>query len=248
MTAPLVAALRALRWRWWVFKTSARLRRLGGRLVLEANGTPRVLGALHVDVDGHAGTLTLRIGRDVIIGRDCVIDLAPGAGGTIELGDRVALQSRIRLQPWGGAIRVGAGAQIRDACELKSRGELRLGARAICGRTVTLHCHTAITLGDCVGLAERVTIADSDHANDGSDTFFMEQPVLAEPVVLERNVFCGTNAVVLRGSWIGCNSVVAAGAVVTGGEHPPGWLIAGVPATPIKRLPAAPAHDPPVPL
>ena len=85
----------------------------------------------------------------------------------------------------------GPRAQLRDACELKSKGELRVGEHAICGRNVTLHCHESLTLGDRVGLAERVTITDSDHANDGSDTWFMDQPVHAEPVVLERNVFCG---------------------------------------------------------
>lgn len=243
MVSSLIAAVRALRWRWWTLKTSARLRRLGGRLVLRTSGTPRLRGPLHVDIDGRAGTLRLTLGRDVTIGRDCTIDLAGGADGTIELADHVVLQSRVRLQPWGGAIRIAAGAQIRDGCELKSRGELRLGERAICGRNVTLHCHEAITLGDCVGLAERVTIADSDHANDGSDTFFMQLPLLAAPVVLERNVFCATNAVVLRGTRIGRNAVVAAGAVVTGGEHPPGWLIGGVPARALKPLPAAPPHD-----
>jgi acetyltransferase-like isoleucine patch superfamily enzyme len=244
----LIAAARALRWRWWALKTSVRLRRLGGRLILEANGTPRVLGALRVEIDDRAGILTLRIGRDVRIGRDCVIHLASGADGTIELGDRVSLQSRVRLQPWAGAIRVGPGTQLRDGCELKSKGELVLGERVVCTRSVTLHCHAAITVGAHAVLAERVTVMDSDHAQDGSDTPCMEQPVIAEPVVIERNVLCGTNAVVLRGSVIGRNCVVAAGAVVTGGEHPPGWLIAGVPATDIKPLPAAPTHDPTVPL
>lgn len=240
--------MRGLRWRWWCFVARARLRRLGGRLIVEAAGTPRVRGPLRLETGPHPGTLTLRLGPAVRIGRECVIDLADGADGTIELGDGVQLQSRVRLQPWGGAIRLGPGAQLRDACELKSKGELRLGERAICGRNVTLHCHEAITLGDCVGLAERVTITDSDHANDGSDVWFMDQPVHADPVVLESNVFCGTNAVVLRGTRILRNAVVAAGAVVTGGEHAGGWLIGGVPARALKPLSTIEHDDPPVAL
>jgi acetyltransferase-like isoleucine patch superfamily enzyme len=219
--------------------TRARLRRLGGRLRLDSQGTPRLRGPLRVELGASPGTLTISIGRDVTIGRECVIELADGADGTIEIADRAILQSRVRLQPWGGAIRLGAGAQVRDGCELKSKGELRVGERAICGRNVTLHCHESITLGDCVGLAERVTIADSDHSNDGSAVFFMEQPVVSEAVVLGRNVFCATNAVILRGSRVGDNAVVAAGAVVTGGEFLPGWLIGGVPARALKELPAA---------
>ena len=239
---------RTLRWRWWCFVAGARVRRLGGRLVVEATGAPRLAGPLRLETGPHPGTLTLRVGRGVRLGRDCIIDLADGVDGTIELGDGALLQSRVRLQPWGGAIRVGARAQLRDACELKSKGELRVGDHAICGRNVTLHCHESLTLGERVGLAERVTITDSDHAADGSDVWFMDQPVLADPVVLERNVFCGTNVVVLRGTRILRNAVVAAGAVVTGGEHAGGWLIGGVPARALKPLTTTEHDDPSVPL
>jgi acetyltransferase-like isoleucine patch superfamily enzyme len=240
--------IRTLRWRCWRLVAAARLRRLGGRLVVEARATPRLRGPLRLETGPRPGTLTLRLGSEVTIGRDCILDLADGLDGMVELADGATLQSRIRLQPWGGAILVGAHTQVRDGCELKSKGELRIGGRVICGRNATLHCHEAVTLGDHVGLAERVTITDSDHANDGSDTWFLHQPVLADPVVLERNVFCATNAVVLRGTLIRCNAVVAAGAVVTGGEHPSGWLIGGVPARPIKSLSATALDDPPLSL
>ena len=240
--------IRTLRWHWWCLVAGARLRRLGGRLVIEAAGTPRVLGPLRLETGPSPGTLTLRIGRDVRIGRECILQHPDDVDGLVELGDGAQLQSRVRLQPWGGAIRLGPGAQLRDACELKSKGELTLGEHAICGRNVTLHCHQAVTLGDRVGLAERVTITDSDHANDGSDVWFMDQPVFADPVVLGRNVFCGTNVVILRGSIILGNAVVAAGAVVTGGEHAGGWLIGGIPARALKPLTTTEHDDPTLPL
>jgi acetyltransferase-like isoleucine patch superfamily enzyme len=244
----VLTALRTLRFRWWALVAGLRLRRLGGRLVVQAAQTPRLRGPLRVETGAQPGTLTLRVGRGVTVGRECVLDLADGADGLVELGDGVVLQSRIRLQPWGGEILIGAHAQVRDGCELKSRGELRVGERAICGRNVTLHCHTAVTLGECVGLAERVTITDSDHAVDGSGAWFMDQPVVADAVVMGRNVFCATNVVVLRGTRIGANAVVAAGAVVTGGEHPSGWLIGGIPAKLLKPLAGARHDDPSLPL
>jgi acetyltransferase-like isoleucine patch superfamily enzyme len=240
--------IRTFHWRCFRLVAAARLRRLGGRLVVEAGGTPRLRGPLRLETGPRPGTLTLRVGRDVTMGRECVLDLTDGTDGLVELGDGAVLQSRVRLQPWGGAIRIASGAQVRDGCELKSKGELRVGERAICGRNATVHCHTAVTLGADVGLAERVTITDSDHATDGSDTWFMDQPVHADEVVLGRNVFCATNAVVLRGTRIGANSVVAAGAVVTGGEHPSGWLIGGVPAKALKPLAGARHDDPSLPL
>jgi acetyltransferase-like isoleucine patch superfamily enzyme len=136
--------IRTLRWRWWTLVARARLRRLGGRLVIEARGMPRLRGPLRLETGPRPGTIKLRIGENVTIGRECILDLADGVDGTVELGEGAVLQSRVRLQPWGGAIRIGSRAQIRDGCELKSRGELRLGERAICGRNATLHVEQGI--------------------------------------------------------------------------------------------------------
>jgi acetyltransferase-like isoleucine patch superfamily enzyme len=236
-----------VRWFLWRLIAAARLRRLGGRLVVDG-GAPRLDGPLRLECGARPGTLTLRLGRAARIGRDCVIDLADGVDGVIELADGVLLQSRVRLQPWGGAIRIGEHTQVRDGCELKSRGELQVGERVVVARHSSLHCHEAITIGDDVGLGDRVTITDSDHTNDGSGTPILQQPVVAEPVVLERNVLCGTNAVVLKGTRLGADTIVAAGAVVTGGEHRSGWLIGGVPAKPLRKLGVGAHDDPSVPL
>jgi acetyltransferase-like isoleucine patch superfamily enzyme len=224
-----------MRFRLWRLIAAARLRRLGGRLVVEAAGTPRLDGPLRVECGPRPGTLTLRLGRAVRIGRDCVLDLADDLDGVIELADGARLQSRVRLQPWGGAIRIGAHTLVRDGCDLKSKGELRVGERVLVARHSSLHCHDAITIGDDVGLGDRVTITDSDHTNDGSGTPVLRQPVVAQPVVIERNVLCGTNVVVLKGTRLGADTIVAAGAVVTGGEHRSGWLIGGVPAQPLRQ-------------
>jgi acetyltransferase-like isoleucine patch superfamily enzyme len=231
-----LAFTRHIRFRLWARATDARLRRLGGGFILDAPHTPRYLGLPRVEIDEGGGTLTLRIGRECKLGRDVVLDVAPRQDGVIELGDRVTLQNGVRLQAWGGAIRLADGAQVRDHCELKSRGELLVGARTILGRNVTLHADQRIELQTCVGLAERVTIMDSDHGFDGTDTFFMEQPLRSAPVLIEHNVFLATNVVVLRGTTIGRNAVAAAGAVLTGGDYPSGWLVGGVPARPLKSL------------
>jgi acetyltransferase-like isoleucine patch superfamily enzyme len=204
--------------------------------VLDVAAPPRLRGLPHVDVDGFPGVLTLRIGRDVQIGRDLVLDLAAGVDGVIVLGDGVTLQDGVRLQPWGGSIRIDAGAQVRDRCELKSTGDLRLGARCVLSRTATLHCHERIDIGPRCAIAERTTIIDSDHGFDGSDTFVLEQPVRSAPIAIGENVFIGTNAVILRGSVVGDRAVVAAGAVLNGGEFPPAHIVAGVPARTLRPL------------
>ncbi len=235
------SVVRAARFRAWVLQTRARLARLGCRLVVESDGTPRFDDLPHVTIDrmGDApGSLTLRIGRDCRLGRDLTLDLWTHVDGVIELGDGCHFQNRIRLQPWGGAIRLGRLAQVRDGAELKSKGELILGESTIVGRNVTIHCHERIELGDRVGLAEGVTVMDSDRTHDGSDTHVAIQPVQSTPVLVESNVFVGTNALILRGSHVGRNAMIATGAVLTGGDYPARHLLAGVPAGAVRPLQA----------
>jgi polyketide synthase 12 len=233
--------VRSARFQAWVLQTRARLARLGCHFTAQIEGVPRFDDLPHIAIDtigGGGGSLTLRIGRDCRFGRDITLDLWAHVDGVIEIGDGCHFQNRIRLQPWGGTMTLGPLAQVRDGAELKSKGELRIGASTIVGRNVTIHCHERISLGDRVGLAEGVTIMDSDRTHDGSDTHVARQPVLASPVSVESNTFVGTNALILRGSHVGRNAMVATGSVLTGGDYPAGHLLAGVPAGAIRPLEA----------
>lgn len=238
----MLAAARRVRLAASTARLRLRLRRHHVRLDLRIGRNARFAGPLRLDIDPFGttgGSLRLTIGDDVRAGRDLVVEVRLGQDHVIEIGDGAVLQDHVRLQCRGGAIRLADHVQLRDFCELKSSGELTLGTRAICGRNVTLHCVEGVALGPHVGLAERVTITDSDHGHDGSDRWFMDQPVVAEPVVLEDNAFVATNAVILRGSRLRRNAVVAAGAVVAGLEVPAGQLAGGVPARVLKDLGAS---------
>lgn len=231
--------MRRLRLKLWLAAIRLRLRRHGVRLELSLGRDVRLAGRPRLDIDPYGttgGALRLAIGDHVRVGRDLVLEVRLGAEHVFEIGEGSVLQDHVRLQGRGGAIRLADHVQVRDFCELKSAGELTLGTRAICGRNVTLHCVESVALGARVGLAERVTITDSDHGHDGSERWFMDQPVVVGPVVLEDNAFVATNSVVLRGSRLGRNSVVAAGAVVAGLELPAGHLGGGVPARVLKNL------------
>lgn len=57
------------------------------------------------------------------------------------------------------------------------------------------------------------------------------------PVVIENNVYIGTNAVVLKGCKIGHHSIIAAGSVVKANTIiPPFSLVAGIPAEIKKNI------------
>ncbi|HVF77732.1 MAG TPA: SDR family NAD(P)-dependent oxidoreductase [Solirubrobacteraceae bacterium] len=235
----LAGAVRTLRLRAWILATRARLARLGCTFVVEIDGTPRFdeLPRIVTDAVGAGGgSLTIRIGRGCRFGRGLTLDLWTHADSVLEIGDRCQFQDRIRLQPWGGAIRFGAQVRVRDGAELKSKGELLVGADSFIGRNTAVHCHERIEFADHVNLAEGVNVMDSDHTHDGSDTYVARQKIVSAPVVVQSNVFVGTNALILRGSHVGRNVMIATGAVLTGGEYPECYLLAGAPAQPLRPL------------
>jgi acetyltransferase-like isoleucine patch superfamily enzyme len=141
------------------------------------------------------------------------------------------------VQLRSGAIRLGRGTQIRDFVNVKSLGELVLGDFAILGHGTTVHAERRVELETMVGLAEYVTVIDSDHEADGSpEVHFMAQPLRVAPVHVQCNTFIAAHCTVLKGTRIGPGSVVGAGAVLTGGEYPGASLIAGAPAQVIRPL------------
>jgi acetyltransferase-like isoleucine patch superfamily enzyme len=224
-----------LRFRAWTAWLSFQLRRRGGRLTVDAPHGARMDSRPHVDVSDGVGSFTLRIGRGVKLGRGTHLDLQPG-DAVLEIGDGAYLMHGVRLQLRGGAIRLGPHVNLRDGVVLKSEGELTIGEDVPVSYGGMIHCVERITIDDRAGLAERVTVVDSDHTHDGTDDWFLAQPLRVEPVHIGANVFVCANAVVTRGARIGANSVVAASAVIGAGDHPPGRLFAGAPARPVRAL------------
>ena len=223
-----------LSFRLWCAWLAFQLRRRGATLAVDAPNGARLDSWPYVDVDLGATSLTLRLGRGVKLGRATHLDVHAG-DGVLELGDGATFMHGVRIQLRGGAIRLSEHVDVRDGAVLKSEGELVVGPRVPISYGTTIHCVRRIEIGADAGLAERVTVVDSDHGADGGATPFLSQPLRVDPVVLGANVFVCANAVVLRGARIGENSVVAANAVVGGGEYPPGSLLAGAPAAPRSR-------------
>jgi serine acetyltransferase len=125
---------------------------------------------------------------------------------------------------------------------------LRIGDRCIIGRGSHIVAHSSIDIGDDVFTGPYVYITDQNHSYSDPDAPIGRQWPVNSPVSIGSGTWLGTGVIVLPGSVIGRNVVVAAGAVVRG-EIPDHCVVGGVPAKVIKdfspeggwtRLTAAP--------
>lgn len=97
-----------------------------------------------------------------------------------------------------------------------------------------LHAKSEIKIGDNCLFASGTHIIDSNgHKLNSLDrTKGMDEP---EPITIGNNVWIGLNSIILKGTTIGDNCVIAAGSIVKG-NYPSDCLIGGVPAKIIKNI------------
>jgi acetyltransferase-like isoleucine patch superfamily enzyme len=226
----------------WVRRLRLELARQGGRLVVEAPYGARFDGPPAIKAfpagDG-SGVTTLRLGRDVRLGRHATLELWAKGDNLLELGDQTRLLNGVRIALRSGSARFGPDCLIRDGVWIKVDGELMVGHGVTLSHHAAVHCTERIDLEDLVGLGDRVSVIDSDHTFDGTDVHYMRKPVHTTPVSIERNSMIAVGAVVLRGARIRRNSVVTTNAVVRAGEYPPASLLAGNPARVVRTLSAS---------
>lgn len=150
----------------------------------------------------------------------------------------------------------GAQLEIGDNCLIKSSFLSNLvglysrtiivtrvpGARIRIGNNVgisgaTIYARKGISIGDNCQIGGNAKILDNDfhpiqaQARLEND----ERQIGVKEIVIGRNCFIGCNSLILKGTVLGDNCVVGAGAVVSG-QFGDNCVIAGNPARVIRRL------------
>jgi maltose O-acetyltransferase len=127
---------------------------------------------------------------------------------------------------------VGRGANIEHGAEFGSGRGIRLGNRS--GLGVNCRVGGPLILGDNVMMAPGVIILTINHRFDDLQVPMIDQGFLpTREVVVEDDVWIGTNAIILPGCRLGRGSIIAAGAVVTK-DVPPLAIVGGNPARVIR--------------
>lgn len=103
--------------------------------------------------------------------------------------------------------------------------------------STVLWAHKSITIGDHVKIGGNCILIDTDSHN--KDYMIRRGQYtdwgVAEPIVIEDDVFIGMNCIILKGVTIGARSIIAAGSVVTK-NIPADCIAAGNPAKVIRFL------------
>lgn len=97
-----------------------------------------------------------------------------------------------------------------------------------------IHAQDNIRIGNNCVIAAGVNIIDSN----GHETYSGNRTIgrdIPKKVSIGNNVWIGINAIVLKGTNIGDNSIVAAGSVVKG-DFPSNCIISGNPAKIVKKF------------
>lgn len=141
----------------------------------------------------------------------------------IEIGEQTIL---------GPYVSVSAGMAVGQ--DLGPAPIIQIGDRVRVGRGSHIVGHHSITIGDDVITGPYVYITDQNHVYADVDVPIAKQWPSNEPVVIGAGSWLGAGAVVLPGTTLGRNVVVAANAVVKG-EVADHAVVAGAPARVVRR-------------
>lgn len=217
-------------------RVSAALRRNGPALARAGQRAARkaflvrarlaaALSDAHLDLDVHP---------DAVISPGARVEVWPRTRSSVTIGSGTKVADGVLLSMRGGRLTVGSDTQLRRGVTLQVTGEVTVGSGVVLSTGLVLHGAERVEIGDLTIIGEYSTIADSTHLRTPPGVPVHHATETA-PVVVGRNCWLGAGVVLAPGVTVGDQAFVGAGAVVTK-DVEPGWLVAGVPARPLRRV------------
>lgn len=132
----------------------------------------------------------------------------------------------------GAQVTISAGTLPGQ--DLGPDAVLRIGDRCVIGRGSHIVAHQSVRIGDDVWTGPYVYITDQNHGYSDPHMPIGRQLPVNRAVTIGAGSWLGAGVIVLPGSRIGCNVVIAAGSVVRG-AIPDRCVAAGVPARVVRE-------------
>lgn len=138
----------------------------------------------------------------------------PNRKGLIQIGAK----SRIfggKIRASSGKVLVGEHCEIREADIQANKGEIEIGKDCFLNTGCILVSCDHIKIGSGCAFGTNVSIYDHDHiyVREGKQPWNENK---TSPIEIGENCWIGSNVIILRGSKIGSNCVIAAGTIVKG--------------------------------
>jgi len=187
---------------------------------------PSLLGACGRNVVfGHGVVMRhpqkIRIGDDVVIDDNCLLDAKGDTNRGITIGSRVFVGRNTILSCKNGDIDLEDGANIGFNCEVFSASQVRIGRDTL----LAAYCY----------------VIGGDHDFSDASRAVLEQARTSTGVRIGAGAWLGAGAKVLDGVTIGNRAVIGAAALVREAV-PDGAIAVGIPARIIgQRDPVVPA-------
>jgi len=140
--------------------------------------------------------------------------------------ERTASYQRVKITG-RGIVKMGKGCSFgvplggyfyKGQIELQPRYQestIEIGDRVATNNNIFICSKKMISIGDDCLIGHNVEFCDFD-GHQIAPSLRRNGDGLVEPIIIGKNVWFGNNVMVLRGTQIGDNSIVAAGAVVKG--------------------------------
>lgn len=151
----------------------------------------------------------IRIGSDVVIDDNCLLDAKGTSNSGITIGDGVFVGRNSILSCKNGDIQIEDGANIGFNCEVFSASRVRVGPQAL----LAAYCY----------------VIGGDHDFSDPSAAVLEQARRSAGVSIGAGAWLGAGAKILDGVSIGDRAVIGAAAVVRD-SVPDGAVAVGIPA------------------
>lgn len=135
--------------------------------------------------------------------------------GNLKTGKRCVVKKHGRIRCSENAeVILGKNVMINEYAYIAATGgEITIGEKSFFNQFVIIAARESISIGKYVKFGPGVKVYDHDH-NYGAEGVF--EGYTTSPIIIGDNVWVGANAIILKGTTIGSNCVIGAGAVVKG--------------------------------
>ena len=128
-----------------------------------------------------------------------------------------------------GKIICQGGVEVLDNAAVMSATKdsvINIGKNVFINRNAIVACRKRVVIGQDTVIGPNVVIYDHDHRFDANGRVKenASSPYKEDDVIIGKNVWLGAGSIILRGTVIGDNTIIAAGAVVKG-RIPEGVLV-----------------------